>query len=84
MTKKAIHWITRILITIHVILFLFLPWQVLAVTGCIQSCVEDTHNVSCGYYFPMVIISCLLWISIELIFLSFVTQHKLLDTRVKV
>lgn len=83
MTKKAIHWTTRVLIAIHVFLFLFLPWQVFVVTVYMQSHVEDNHNVSCGYYFPMVIISCLLWTSIELILLSFVTQHKLLDTRVK-
>ena len=81
MTKKAIHWITRILITIHVFLFLFLPWQVLAVTGGIQSYVEDKHNVSCGHYFSTVITYCLCLASIELILLLFIKKHKLLDTR---
>lgn len=81
MTEKVRHLIKRVLIAIHVFLFLFLPLLVIVVTACMQSYVEDNHNVSCGHYFSTVIIYCLWLTSIELILLLFVKRHKLLDTR---
>lgn len=81
MTEKVRHLIKRLFIAIHVFLFLILPLLVMVVTACMQSYVEDNHNVSCGHYFSTVIIYCLWLTSIELILLLFIKQHKLLDTR---
>ena len=77
MNKKTIKWITRVLVIIHICLFLILPFQVVVLTAYVQTHVEVCNNISCGYYFEMVTICCIMWILIELIFLSLFTQHKI-------